>query len=299
MSQSETSSRRMGLWLLLGSAAPLIHYSGGGYMTAFLASAAILPLNLLFRDGFSRLGKAVSFLEWLWITLVLAAMLPAAATYWPGEKSKVVVPLVLLVLAAVSGEKQQTSRGVSTLFWLGFPLLAAILFLGTGSIRAEFLKPVCGVWPAELTAALLLPTVMGILQPIRRRKTVQVLGLGGLCIWAAVVFQGVLGAIPAMTVDSPYFELGKSMGKGNYEMIASVAATLGWYGFCTLLHQSGVQLGMRWGLRNRVAGILTAAAAGAWILLGLYPEGRILTAGCVLLWVLVPVLSSKNKNEKR
>ena len=297
MSRNEISTRQLRLWTLLAETAALSHYGGGGYMAAALAAGALLPLNLLFGDGFHRMGKAASFLEWGWAVAVLAHLLSGAGAYWPGNGSALAVPLVLLALAAMAGGKEKAARAGSTLFWLAGVMLLGVALAAVSQIQVEWLVPVPGEWTAGLIVSLLLPSLASALLPgCGKAKTV--LWTGVIAVAAAAILQGTLCASVAMGEDAPLFELGRGLGNGGYEILVSTAATLGWYALTSLLFEASAVFAEQWGMEKQSGRSLSFGAAAIGLVLGMKLDGRILTGGCLLMWILIPMLHPKNKMKK-
>ena len=298
MSRNKIAPRQVKLWLILASTAALAHYGGGGYMAAALAAGAILPLNLLFDDGFHRMGKFASFLEWGWMVLILARFLPASGAYWPGQGSGLAVPMTLLVLAAFAGGKEKSARTGSTLFWLAGLMLLAIALAAVGQIEPRWMAPVPGEWSAGLIVTLLLPALSSALLPEEEGKSGTVLWTGVIAVAAAAILQGTLGTTVAMNTAAPLYELGRGLGKGGFEILVSVAATLGWYGLASFLFEAAAAFAEQWGTEARTGRILTLAVSAALIALGVTIEGRIATGGSLVMWILLPMLHPK-KIKKR
>lgn len=298
MSRTEIGSRRMGLWVVLGVAAMLCHYGGGGYFATVLAAGAILPLCLLFRDGFHRMGKVVSFLEWIWAMAVLGNFLPHAGSYWPGNASEIVVALALLAMAALAGGGEKAARAVNVLFWLWVLMIVPIALAAIGKIEPEWLAPVPGEWSAGLIVALLLPTLTSALVPEGSGKGKTVLTVAAIAVAAAAIMQGMLSPAVAGAVKAPLYELGRGLANGGYEILASVAATLGWYGFASLLFESAVKIAEQIGLNGKTGRIITFLPPSCWILMGLRLNGKAAIVGCLVGWILMPMLHQKIKSEK-
>lgn len=267
-------------------------------MAVALAAGAILPLSLLFGDGFTRMGRVSSFLEWIWITAVLTHLLPGSGAYWPGTGSKQAVPLVLLAMAALSGEKERSGRICCALFWMAAAMLAAISLAAVGKVETQWLAPEPGEWNAGLIITLLLPALTGALLPETKGKTGVTIAVGALAIGFAALLQGTLSTPVARSLTGPVYELGRSIGNGGFEILVSVAMTLGWYTLCAMLLQVAAVFAGQWGLKEGGARILASASSAVMLLFGLRIDGRILTGTSLVMWILMPMLFQKNKSKK-
>lgn len=298
MSRNEITPRQLKLWLILAATAALLHAGGGGYLATALAAGAILPLCLLFGDGFCRMGKFASFLEWIWAVLILARLLPASGAYWPGQGAELVVPLVLLTMAALTGGKERSARVGSSLFWLAGLMMAAVGLAAVGNLETKWMAPEPGEWSAGLIVTLLLPALTSALLPEGEGKTGTVLWVGVIAVAAAAILQGTLSVSVALAAEAPLYELGRGLGNGGFEILVSVAATLGWYGFASFLFEVAAVFAEQWGTETRTGRILTWTAASALIAFGVTPDGRIATGGSLAMWILLPMLHPKNKLKK-
>ena len=298
LSRNQISPGQLRFWLLLAMVGPLAHEAGVGYMAITLAAAAILPLNLLQRDGFSGMGKAMAWIQWIWVAVFLADTLPGAGLYWPGERSETVVPLALLALAGLPRGKKQSAGVACVLFWATSLMLAGLAALSVGAIEPDWLAPMLGPWDGGLTAVLLLPGIVSAAEPIRKGRNPLVMGIGILALTLAVLLQGTLGLPVAARVSAPLFELGRSVENGGMELLAAVSMTLSWYGFSSLVTETGVSFGLKCGIQEKKGRIITVIFAGILVIFGLKIPAAALSAGCLLLWIFVPLLRCKNNFKK-
>lgn len=287
-----SGNKRNTLCMILAMAAPLAHYTGLGYMTVLMAAGAMIPLSVLAGDGLTRISKPIAGLEVIWLGLVMGSLLRVSGANWPGEKSEEVVPLTLILLGVVTGNRVKAERTCSTLFWILLIPALWILAVLVGKTEIQWLTPYPRAWKGSLIAVLLYPVIIRSESSVRI-KTELIVGL--MAVVMAALIQGGIGIKQGMTERSPVFELGRCVGKGGFEIIISIVLTLSWYGFVSIGMSAAEMLGEKLGIGAKGSRILVAGFA----IIGMYSkqmtEDGIVISGVLLLWILVPILHSKNK----
>lgn len=272
------------LWLILAAAGPAVHFAGCGYGAAILAVLATLPLSLLPRRKWSETGKAMAFVQWLWICVILAALMPHSANYWKG--GGIAVPVALLVLGALGQGKGREARSGNVLFWLAVPLVVLVLVMGTKKVEPEWLTPMPGEWTPELLITLLIPCLCE-----GDRKAA--LGIGLCTVTGAVLIQGCIGIPVAQMEAAPLYELGRTLGAGG-ELAVSVLMTIVWFSAGSWLLSRGTWFADQWGIKGRWSAWVTALIPIGLIGMGADITGWWLVGGCILMWVILPMLPLKN-----
>lgn len=294
MSQNKITGKQIWCWLTLAMAAPLMQTATKGYMVTALAVGAMLPLTLLVKDGYRAMGRVVSVLEWILVVLILARLLPAAGSYWPGERAQTVVGLIVLALAAITAGAERKAGACGALCWLAGGALALVAVKGIGAVQTVWLRPQPGDWSGELLITLLLPALVGAVDGNQRRKTTAVGLIGLIALGISALIQGLLGFKGAAGVPAPLYEGARSLGSG-VELLVSVGATMSWYALACLLVGSGENFLEKTGINGRTSTILTGSAAGGLILLDWSPDGWLLFFGCLMGWIMLPILHGKIK----
>lgn len=298
MKPGNTQGMRLRLWTIAAVTAPLAHFTGIGYMACILAAGAILPLNCLAGNGFRNLGRTLSLLEWIWLMLVLAHLMPLAGDCWGTRGAEIAVPLALLILAIAAGEGEKPFRIGAVLFWGSGLMLAGILLIAVRDVKLRWLEPAAGVWSGELIVTLLVPSLMGLLQEKKNRDAAVLITEAVLTAGFAAFTQGVLNIKIAEGIRSPFYEGIRSIGTVSAEPIAAVVITVTWFCFCSLLVRSGIELLKKCGIKGLLAKIATLATVAGLMLTGFRLPGSFLMAGSLILWVLIPITLSKNKSKK-
>lgn len=289
--------RQVYAWLAVAISAPLAHFSGLGWLAVLLAAGAMLPLTLLFPEGWQKLGKIVSALEMAWLVPVLGELLRFSGAYWPSSKNEVVVPLVLLALAALSGSGEKAARAGAVLFWALILMYAPVLLAGAATVEYEWLDGRAESWKAGLLMALLLPSLAGLWCADGKGRISATVSYGLFALLLSVLNQGVLSGPVAAAQETAFYEAGRTLRLGGItrlEPMVSVAVTFGWYALASFLISTGVRLGSRLKIPERVSIWVLAVSVGAYIVLGLSTPGIALITGCIAAWILVPMLHAGN-----
>lgn len=302
MRNNSIAPRQLWAWLAVGMSAPLAHWSGAGWLTALVTAAAVLPLSALGAKGWADAGKWISAAGLIWIVAVLASLIPESGEYWPGNQNERVVPLALIVLAALSAGGEKAARVGSVLFWVLVLVYAPVVLGASAGIEWEYLAETGLEWAPGLIAVLTVPALAGLWQEEGAARNIAPLGI--LAVAFAGITQGML-SIAACEMDTPFYEVGRSLrlgGMSRFEPLIAVAVTFGWYCFASFLLSAAAQLGSRigwkepWGIWG--AGGITAAL----VLFDVQFDHWILAIGGTVLWILLPIISlQKNlkKDEKR
>ena len=272
------------LWLILALSVPAVHFAGGGYLAVGLAVLAVLPLSLIPGRDFRKLGQIAAFGEWIWICVVLAALLPAVSEYWPG--SGLTAPVALLILAALGDEEKQMERTGNVLFWLCVLLAAAILLKSVRHVEMEWLKPAQGKWSWGMIVALQLPCLND------RKQEKWSLATGAVVTVGAVLVQGCLGT---QSETVPIRELGRSMGAAG-ELATAVLMTLGWYIAGSWLFRRGIEFGISWGIDLKWGRTITCVLTVMLMCFRDTVQGWWMVLGCILMWLIVPICCACKNN---
>ena len=288
------NSRQM-VCTLLAVTAPLAHCAGVGYVAVLLAAGAMLPLTVVSRDGLKRISKPEALVELVWLGLVLGMLMKNSGANWPGSRSELVVPLTILLLAAISGESERSARCCATVFWIG--VIPGILVTAAlvGRMELTWLTPERKNWTGSLIAVLLYPSINGT-EKGNRLKTAALTAI--TAVGLALIIQGGLGIGPARGFQSPLYELGRCVGNGGFEIVISVVLTLSWYGFAAMGMRTAESFGRKLALSTGKSRISILAVAAMVIISGENLKEWIVISGCLILWILIPLLHQKNKSKK-
>ena len=291
-------NKRTVLCTVLAVMAPITHFGGTGYMGALLTAVGVIPLVLLAGDGLKRISRVEAVVELIWLGLVLGSLLPLAGENWTGEKTNIAVPLALLLLTTLEGGKERGERACTVLFWI--VLIPMILIGGILSqkIEPKWMSPKVRIWKNGMIVALLMPALNETNLPGRIKSTMIT---AGIAIAGAALVQGGLGKGIETEIESPLYELGRCVGTGGFEILISVVLTISWFGFASYVMRVSEAMGMKLGMERKQTRMGIVILSSLMIVLGVRLEEWIMTAGCMILWILIPILHSKKlkKDEKR
>lgn len=282
--------------------APMAQAAANQGWTTVLPTAAVgLLLCLAVWRKRPELPAWIGILEWAWLILLLPTVLSQTAACWPQAKHTPTIPLVLLLLAAVSAEKGAARAGASV-FWLICLLLAGVLGAGVRELEPTWLLPEPNMPEPLSCAVFLLPALAGFMTEDRPQTGwIAAVGLIGTIMSAFVVggispglARGNQGAFYLYSKSLTLFGTAKRL-----EALASVLLTISW--FCLLswlLSAAGAaaeNVRKGWGASfTRLGAVLGASL----LLLGWKMPDLATLGGSLLLWIGVPLLFQKNL-EKR
>lgn len=301
---SETiSHKRLWAWLAVAMSAPLVHFSGGSWLALLVLGVICYGVAAVLPDKLEAVKKSriVCAAELIWIVLLLSQLMPLSAVYWPGSKSEIVIPAVLLALGAHSCN-QRASRVAGVLFWVFIIMYVPVIIAGVKDLELAWLIPNSMGISLWMVPVMLLPCATKVLDGNQKgHGWYPGILLFGLGMWA--ITSGVLSPSVASGMGAPFRELSRSLTIGaasRFESLISVAVTLGWFCLGSLLIQCGSVYCEGIGIRSSIAPWLIAAASIGLYLAGvrLSPEsGAILS---IFLWSLLPWIAEKisKKSEK-
>ena len=277
------------LWLLAAMAAPLAHFSGAGWMTALLASAAILPLSLL-PKSWETSSKPMALVRILWLGIVAGILLRGSGAYWP-SKNELAVPLTILALAAVTNSSAAPRIGAVLALVMGL-LAVPVAVSGAAHLEPGWLKPVTGAWPWGLTLTLLLPGYPAAKAGSVRRTAY----MGTVAVLLSALVQGTISGNVAASVPDPFYQAARTLG--YLEPVAAAAVTLGWYAMAVYHLESAKIIASESDMGSIWATVLATGIGVAMILLGVQPETPFWSLFGLFLWVLWPFFTKMKKVEK-
>lgn len=218
--------------LLAGAmAAPLVHFSGGSWVTLLVTGTVIGALDSLL-PGRQEKGKWGAVLEAATMTFLLAAFLPLSSMYWPGKWSETVVPAGILALSLwASGRKPERVGGFLLPLMVLILLPVAAAAVKTGQIK--WLEPSGMEMELLLIPVLLLPGILNISDSGRWYWGILLFG-----ILAGVAVCAVLSPGLAAAVNDPIRQMGRTLTLGaasRFEPVISVFMTFAWFCLFSLL----------------------------------------------------------------
>ena len=276
------------LWLLAALFAPLAHDSGAGWLSALLASAAVLPLSLLPKRWTGQ-PKPLAVVQMLWLGAVAGVLISGSAAYWPSDND-LVVPLTILALAALTNSLAAPRLGAVLALCIALLSIPAAIF-GAAKIEPASLRPEVGEWPWALSLVLLLPNL-----PAGGGNPRSPFYAGIAAVFLSALTQGTISANVAASVPDPFFQTARTLG--YLEPILAAAMTLGWYAMTIYLLESARILAAESKMMPRWASVLAVGTAAGVVLLKVQLPATLMSLLSTFLWVFSPFLTKMKKVEK-
>lgn len=302
MYNESISHKRLWAWLAVAISAPLAHYSGGSWLALLILGVICWGVAALLPDDFDLIWKSrvLCILQLVWFVLLLSQLMPMSAAYWPGEKSEIVVPAVLLALGAYSCNKR-ASRVAGVLFWVSLIMFVPIAVAGAKDVQLRWLIPQSMEASAWILPVLLLPCGAKLLaEDGEGQGWYPMIVLFGVGLWALTA--GVLSPIVAAQEQNPFREVSRSLAIGaasRFESLISVTVTTGWFCLGSLLIRCASVCCEALGIQGKIAPWLVAAAGMLLQLSGLKISGETGAALTAFLWIFLPLLYGKILSKKR
>lgn len=302
MYQEPIDRKRLWAWLAVAMCAPLAHFSGGSWLALLILGLICGSLLVLLPDCSAIPdSKILCLLELAWIMILLSQFMPLSAQYWPGEKSRLVTPAVLLGLGAY-GCSKRASRVAGVLFWILVILFVPVLIVGSKDVNFKWLLPKSMDLSLWLIPILLLPGLSSFLPVSQKRGRSWYPGIliFGLILW--LITAGVLSPAVAAQSETPFRELSRCLTIGaasRFESLIGVSVTLGWFALASLLIRCGSIFAQQLGIKEKWNHWIVAGSA---VLLSWTDVQLSDTFGAVfslILWILIPMLHRKIFSKKR
>lgn len=300
--RSETiTCRRLWAWLLTALFAPLAHFSGDSWLAVLLAGVicccalALLP----HYEGAVVSSKGLCLVEYIWALLLLSRFAPLSAQYWPGRGSGVVIPAVLLLLAAYANANRP-SRVAGVLFWVLAAGLVPIIIAGGKDVDPRWLLPRDMDLSLLLIPALLTPFAARFLPTQHREGWGWYPWITLLGVTLCLITNGVLSHQVASADPTPFRQLSRSLTIGSasrFESLVSVLITMGWFGLYSLLLRIANVLGYKAGITITENSYVNAVVVYALSYITAISD-LLLTVVTIILWVLLPFVHGKIKSKK-
>ena len=296
MEPNKIGGKQFWMWFLAAVFAPLAHFSGVGCLAMGVTAAALLPLTAVAMDGWEGLGKKLAFLEMVGTVLVLAALIPASGVYWPASRNETAVPIVILILAALSGRAERCARAGSVIGMVSILLLTPLVLSAAGQIRFARLADSTAQISLPLIPVMLLPSLAGLWTVSERKRIGYLCAVGGAALLFAVITQGILGLTVASSVPDAFYQAARCLGR--FEPVTASAVTLGWYALATFLVRTVCRFGARCGIPEKWGILLAVGVPTVFILFRVHQNDAFLTVLTLFLWVFAPFLNAIKKLKK-
>ena len=277
MDKAENLSRRHSLFASAAALTPITQ----------AASGESWPMVLGMAIAAYALGKWCSYgagwvlaVQRVWGCLLISVLMKWSTLFWQDLPFCSAVPFVLLALAAWTVAVPGKARQIGcVLLWPLIFLLGAVLLPGVSEIQLSYLKPMWRLPSLILFPMLLLPNLG---QAGKRDWKLPTAALG-VCL----VTTGVLSTAVSMSSPSGLYELSRSLSllgmAERFESLIAAAMTMGLYAAISYLLEPPEE-------KERGRWIYPGLSAALY-LLGPIENGWILSAGSLLIWLVLPGLN--------
>ena len=322
MQMDKYSPRQLCALLWTALAAPLVTVcSAVGWpwilAAAAVAAAVIWPIyrlasqmpqglgaSALFREAWGKLGPWAALLAWAWFVGAAALAASMAVTAFPQDNAFPLIPLVLLILAAVAASEGSAAacRFGATLFLAVAPLLALVLAFGAFGVEWDHLAPAGE--PLDAVAPLAVLLLPGAAFYVRDGLTGRgtpwkrwFLLAAALAVAVSVVCVGFLGLPLAEASANAFWYMSRSISVlGVMERFEAVISAFLAISFCTLLAflltagQKALSCAAEKATPKAAVWVTAAAAGGGLWVVPKVPEW-VWIVGNLLFWGVLPTVT--------
>lgn len=220
------------------------------------------------------------------ITLILSVILQKAGNIWPGEKTEIVIPLALLILALIAaGKGRAAAQNSANVLRYGVYLVVALLaILAVRSISWKEMMSSKNLPGADLCMLLLLPMLNGDIKQYRQ----PLYAIPAALLTAGIKTNGLYAFSRNLKV--------RGMPE-RMESIAACTVTIGYYAAVVYLLTAMIKEQKT----DRVSRLTYVLAGTAVLCMLLKPpiRGELNVILILLLWGIIPLLADlKNKLKK-
>lgn len=306
------SKVQYGVWIFLSLTAPLAVVAGkSAWVWVLLIGAVCCPVRY-FVDKLrekEKMGYALAGFQIIVLSLVAGEMARWSGYCWPQANNHLVIPVMLLIVAAFSAWKGvgAASSVAGALVWLVVALYFAILFAGAADVNMRWLKPERGLFSYGLVFVFLLPCAVCVLPGKWGKKHIGAVLLFALAISLCVT--GVLSSSVIKQENFPFYTFSKSLSflgvVERFEALVCTALSLGFFSLISMLFTSAGTVTQAVLPEKYRCGVLAATAmAVLWLLLSKGLSELLLAVLAFFSWVAIPLLRAgylhikKGKNSK-
>ena len=287
------NEKRKNRWLLTAMIAPVIQAASNcswiaALIVGLLCGSIVYGMRCLGASAAKT--KLLTGIQWLWMLLLVSEFLHWIMLYWPNNSNYHAAPLLVLALAAYSlGKGKRVNCYIaSVLFWVVALLLGSVLLSGLGEMRIENLKPQWQMQTAYYIVVMLIPAMVS-----EAKNNGIEWEAGTLGVMTSVITTGVLSLNYIERTKGPFYVMTRALSMfdtaEHFESFAAAGMTLGYFALISVLLQTTSDA---WGYyKSPQIGIWVSTAFIAMVFLsGMRMNSRLLAAGTLLIWVLLPAL---------
>lgn len=239
----------------------------------------------------------LALMQWTGIVILTSEYLHWTWGCWPEEGTELLVPVILLILAVLACMKGEAAAGraAGVLRYGTFFAIGAVLFSGAGELEINRLAPQWRMDSVSVIPLLLLPALGG------ESNNKNAAWAAGILLYTAAVSAVTTGV---MQYKGDFYQLSRSLSifgvAERFESITAAAMTLSFFSLLAFLLSRG---GAAWeclgGTTHTLGTLLAGILALILYLTGLRLPQIILTEGILVLWVVLPFLTSLKRKRKK
>ena len=299
---SKMSGAQFNACLLVAAVGPILSVAGrGDWITTAVTGLVCVVMYFCIRSI-----RAVNLPRWIcigelaWLIILLGVAAKETASCWIGEYVHLVIPVILLFLAACAarnGVSGSTAIG-ATLLWIIIPILGGVFLAGTGDVHPEWIANDVRIPDGMRVVALLLPCLYQCVSGVDSKSSRWIpIVLVVIAISDTVLLDSVLGANNAEETANGFYELSKSVNlfgvAERFEAMVACALTGSWFVMLLMILSAACRL------IDKICPMMTKWSH--WVIVTLsggvmciLPKSGIwVGVGTLIFWGLLPVLTQE------
>lgn len=299
MFHEKIPSRQLISWIFAATVPVGIQLlSGSGWVWTVCGGAISVAACAVLWKIHRETAKWESVFLFVYAVILLGQLLRHTAQCWPMGNSDPAVPLILLVLAAVSAQKgpSAAARVGAVLFWAVLGLYLLVFAAGAKDVKLDWLMPNQKAFNATGMMIYLLPWAAARLLKEHRPLSKKICLAPVFILVGTVVTAGVLSPAVAAKLPNAFYEMSRSLNlfdvARRFEALICAVTAAGWFSLMSLLLTlCGTYAHNVFPEKGRQGLWLAAAAAAVGALCGLHIKPAILLLAGTIFWVIIPLLT--------
>ena len=299
---------QMTAWFLTAMIGPAMCILGKESWLTALIVVAICSLLVFFTHSYAAkdIPKWLCVAELAWLTLFLGSIAEKSSTFWAGGNDTILIPSVLLLLAAIATQRgaQQTKRTGATLLWLVVPVLGIVLLTGATEGNVQYIRNSLEFPDGLLPAFLLIPCLWVFLPGQEGQLKKWLVPVLGIVVAACVcILDATIG--PSLTKESNngFYEFSRGVNffgvAERFEALIACCLTGSWFALFTVFLSAAYHLGQKISEKFAPWCVWLTAAITIGCLCILHISNVLLLVGSLIFWVFLPIATQEIGHAKK
>jgi len=294
------SPSKMVAWLTVALIGPVLSVIGKSGWGGALLAVGLCSVIALCRFQFDneKLPRWLCVLEFVWLAVFLAGAAPQSGYCWSDASANMIIPIVLIALAAVSSQKGSvpSARVGATLLWLVFPVLGIVAVAGATDVDLSLVRRELTTPDGMLLGLLLIPC-MGLLMPQNKPKKAfwAIPVIGAVAVIMAILLDSVMGFSVAQEAGDTFYEFSKGVNlfgvAERFEALVACVLTAEWFVLFSLILSTSHHLWERISTKGIAWSVWLCSAMSVLLMCNLHIPGQLLGVGCLIFWGFLPLLT--------